>query len=293
MKLRRAQAVACTTLLFSLPFCYGQTAPAPAASDATFRAGAQEVILDVVVRDKKGQRVTDVQPSDLEVYDNGVRRQITSFKLVEGGSTAITAEEKSGSTAVTAAEPERKKHVNPLAQVRLVTLIFNRLDLNSRTLARKASLDLLKNEFPENVFMSVLALDDGVHALQAFTNDRDLLRKAVEHATSGAYTEFISDSKRIEEDMKSQLGPAQAGESLGEQVQGMSDATGGSGGKGPTGDPAGAAMRSDLEAYLTRIVRIEWPAQIAGRAVTPADLLFGKYLLLRKGKRNYALVRFE
>jgi VWFA-related protein len=242
MKLRRAQAVACTTLLFSLPFCYGQTAPAPAASDATFRAGAQEVILDVVVRDKKGQRVTDVQPSDLEVYDNGVRRQITSFKLVEGGSTAITAEEKSGSTAVTAAEPERKKHVNPLAQVRLVTLIFNRLDLNSRTLARKASLDLLKNEFPENVFMSVLALDDGVHALQAFTNDRDLLRKAVEHATSGAYTEFISDSKRIEEDMKSQLGPAQAGESLGEQVQGMSDATGGSGGKGPTGDPAGAAM---------------------------------------------------
>jgi hypothetical protein len=38
-------------------------------------------------------------------------------------------------------------------------------------------------------------------------------------------------------------------------------------------DPAGAAMRSDLEAYLTRIVRIEWPAQIAGRAVTPAEPL--------------------
>ena len=78
MKLRRAQAVACTTLLFSLPFCYGQTAPAPAASDATFRAGAQEVILDVVVRDKKGQRVTDVQPSDLEVYACAARSLLSN-----------------------------------------------------------------------------------------------------------------------------------------------------------------------------------------------------------------------
>jgi VWFA-related protein len=229
-------------LLFvlSLSICHGQ-AP-PAAPDATFRSGAQEVLLDVVVRDKKGQRVTNLEPSDLEVYDNGVKRQITSFKLVEGGTTAITPEEKTGATTVTAAVPVQQKHVNPLAQIRLVTLIFNRLDLNSRALARKASLDLLKNEFPENVFMSVLVLDDGVHALQAFTNNRDLLTKAVEHATSGAYTEFISDSKRIEEDMKQQLGPAQGNESVGEQVQEMSDATGGSGGRGPTGDPAGAAM---------------------------------------------------
>ena len=219
-------------------------APSPngaAAADATFQSGAQEVLLDVVVRDKKGQRVTDLKPSDLEVFDNGVQRQPTSFRLIQGGSSAITPQETT-SLGIAPVPLARQKHVNPLAQVRLVTLIFNRLDLNSRTLSRQAGLDLLKNEFPENVFMSVLVLDDGVHALQAFTNDRTLLKKAVEHATSGAYTEFISDSKRIEDEMKQELGPATAGESVGEQVQGMSDATGGSGGKGPTGDPAGAAM---------------------------------------------------
>ena len=29
----------------------------------------------------------------------------------------------------------------------------------------------------------------------------------------------------------------------------------------------------------------------SGRAVTSSDLLFGKYLLLRKGKRTYAVLR--
>jgi VWFA-related protein len=237
------QRLLCVLLTASTAFAQTPTKPETASSDATFRSGAQEVLLDVVVRDKKGQRVTDLKPGDLEVFDNGVQRQVSSFRLIEGGASTISPEDRTTSTTTAAAIPTApQKHINPLGQIRLVTLIFNRLDLNSRTLAQKASLDLLKNEFPENVFMSVLVLDDGVHALQAFTNDRALLRKAVEHATSGAYTEFISDSKRIEEEMKSQLGPAQGNESLGEQVQEMSDGTGGSGGKGPSGDPAGAAM---------------------------------------------------
>jgi hypothetical protein len=80
----------------------------------------------------------------------------------------------------------------------LVTLIFNRLDLNARTIARIAALDLLKNEFPQNVYMGVLVLGDSLEALQPFTNDIGLLRKAVERATSGAYAEFISDSAHIE-----------------------------------------------------------------------------------------------
>lgn len=232
-----------TCCVLSLSICWGQSPPAPGhagAQEPTFKSGAQEVMLDVVVRDKKGQRVTNLEPSDLEIYDNGARRQITSFRLIEG-SIDITPGDKPAET-VSATSARKRVELDPLGQVRLVTLIYNRLDLDSRNLALKASLDLLKNEFPPNVFMSVLVLDDGVHALQAFTNDRVLLKKAVEHATSGAYTEFISDSKRIEDEMKAELGPATAGESVGEQVQGLSDGTAGSSGHGPAGDPAGAAM---------------------------------------------------
>jgi VWFA-related protein len=218
-----------------------QPAPptAPASDNVTIRTGTNEVLLDVVVRDKKGQRVTNLDPGDLEILDNGVARKISSFRLIEGDQAIAGGPAAQNRPAESL---KARKSIDIERQIRLVTLIFNRLDLNARTIARTAALDLLKNEFPQNVYMGVLVLGDSLQALQPFTNDIGLLRKAVEHATSGAYTEFISDSARIEQEMQQQLGPATAGESVGEQVQSMSDATGGSGGKGPSGDPAGAAM---------------------------------------------------
>ncbi|HLK21957.1 MAG TPA: VWA domain-containing protein, partial [Bryobacteraceae bacterium] len=234
------------TFLCSVAACVNVFAQQPAAQTGAgsehvvLRGGTQEVLLDVVVRDKKGQRVANLKPADLEILDNGVARKIHSFRLVEGDETLA------GGAPATRPKPGEpappKRPVDVERPIRLVTLIFNRLDLNARTIARTAALDLLKNEFPQNVYMGVLVLGDSLQALQPFTNNIELLRKAVLRATSGAYTEFISDSARIEQEMQQQMGPATAGESVGEQAQGMSDATGGSGGKGPSGDPAGAAM---------------------------------------------------
>src|SRR6185312_7472407 len=199
--MRKFQIVAGCLILAALE-AFAQT-PEPRAAAAsetpTIHAGAEEVMLDVIARDKKGQSVTDLTPDDLEIYDNGVRRKIKSFRLVEGNQ------------AIVSNEPAANGH--PLQQVRLVTLIFNRLDLNARQLSRTAGLDLLKNEFPSNVYMAVLVLGDSLQALQPVTNDRDLLRKAITRATSGAYTEFISDSQRIQPQMKEILGPASGGES--------------------------------------------------------------------------------
>lgn len=235
-----------TTLICIFMMCWDTLAqppaqaPAPESGMVTLHAGANEILLDVVVRDKRGQRVTNLTQNELEITDNGVPQKITGFRLIEGDRTIAPVGQPAPAQAVQTKQP--KKPIDVERQIRLVTLIFNRLDLNSRTIARTAALDLLKNEFPQNVYMSVLALGDSLQALQPFTNDIGLLRKAVEHATSGAYTEFISDSARIQQEMQQQLGPATAGESVGEQVQAMSDATGGSGGKGPSGDPGGAAM---------------------------------------------------
>ena len=38
-------------------------------------------------------------------------------------------------------------------------------------------------------------------------------------------------------------------------------------------DPAGAAMRDDLMAYLAKVINVEWPAQVAGRAVPAVEPL--------------------
>jgi hypothetical protein len=110
MKLRAALC------LLSMSVFRGQIPP-PATHATT-----QEVLLDLVVRDKKGRRVADVNRSDLEIYDNGVRREITSFRLIEG------------------------------AEARLVTLVFHGLDLNSRSLARKSRFGLPANRVSTQPF---------------------------------------------------------------------------------------------------------------------------------------------
>ena len=259
-----------TALIYLITACLNALGQQPAqqpvapSGTVTLHAGTNEVLLDIVVRDKKGQRVTNLRADELEIIDNGVPRKITSFRLIEGDRTIAGGEQARQNNA---AEGNKvHKPIDVEREIRLVTLIFNRLDLNARTIARTAALDLLKNEFPQNVYMGVLVLGDSLQALQGFTNDIDLLRKAVERATSGAYTEFISDSARIEQEMQQQLGPATAGESVGEQVQALSDATGGSGGKGPSGDPAGAAM-AQMMLNMLQLARTSELAQTGRSAI--------------------------
>jgi VWFA-related protein len=164
--------------LMSLSVCPGQTHSSDARASGPTSATkpvAQEISMDVVVRDKKGQRVTNLEPSDLLIYENGARCRITSLRPIEGGDSP-----------------------------RLITLIYSGLNLESRSIARKASLDLVQHELPRNVFLAVLVLDSGLRAIQAFTNDGKLLRKAIEHVISGTTAEFVTDSKRVEAELKQQ-----------------------------------------------------------------------------------------
>ena len=63
-----------------------QAAPAaPAApSGATIRVTTTEVALDLAVRNKKGRQVKNLKADDVEIYEDGVRQQLLSFRLVPG-----------------------------------------------------------------------------------------------------------------------------------------------------------------------------------------------------------------
>ena len=45
----------------------------------TVRTTVDEVVLDLIGRDKKGKPVTDLKPEDLRVMDNSVRRRSGAF----------------------------------------------------------------------------------------------------------------------------------------------------------------------------------------------------------------------
>ena len=161
------------------------------------KAKSEEVLLDVVVRDRKGRSVNDLKPEDFQVFDNGELRQISYFRLVEG-SEAIAA---GGS----------RTQLDPLRQIRLVTMIFQCWNNDARRLARDAGLDLLKSELPQNVYMAVMTIDHKLEVLQAFTNDRNLLRQGVERATRSQNTDFSADTEQVRKQLEQMLGPNTTG----------------------------------------------------------------------------------
>src|SRR5215467_4523866 len=124
---------------------------------------SEEVVLDVVVRDKKGRAVSDLKPEDFQIYDNGEPKKVSTFRLVQGSEAVGTG--------------GIRAQLDPLRQIRLVTLMFQCSSNDARRLARDAALDLLKTELPQNVYMSVMTIDHKLEVLQPFTNDRALLKQ--------------------------------------------------------------------------------------------------------------------
>ncbi len=54
------------------------------AQDVVFQSQTREVLLEVVVRDAHGKLVTKLDLSQVSVYEDGVRQDIKSFRLVSG-----------------------------------------------------------------------------------------------------------------------------------------------------------------------------------------------------------------
>src|SRR5215813_8833021 len=103
---------------------YAQQSQGTSSQEPAIKTKTEEVLLDVVVRDKKGHAVNDLKPEDFQIFDNGEQKQITSFRLVQG-SEAIAV---GGS----------RTQLDPLRQIRSVTLIFQGRNNDARRMARDA-----------------------------------------------------------------------------------------------------------------------------------------------------------
>ena len=145
-----------------------------------FRARTTAVLLDVVVRDKRGRPVRDLRPDEITVLENGVAREVRSFRLVDAG------------TGVAARLPPRRRaprRPTPLRRVTLMSLVFDHLGQNARQLALKAAQDYLNAPLPATHRVAVFSLDQRLRMLQGFTRDVEALSAAVTRATSSVLKE--------------------------------------------------------------------------------------------------------
>lgn len=161
----------------------------PQDDEDVVRVESQEVKLDVVVKDKRGRPVKDLKAADFEVYEDGVRQQIQSFRFVTREAAAPAAP---GREADKGAPPPAGPSTPGIT-----ALVFDRLSPDARNLARKAGLSYAQNGMAGGDFTGVFVIDQSLRTLQSFTDEAELVRQAIERATGAAPSSYSSGAARM------------------------------------------------------------------------------------------------
>jgi len=169
----------------------GAQDPPPELQAQVFRVEAEVVMLDLVVRDKKGRTVRDLRPGELQVFEDGVRQEPSGFRYVDTRAAGVTLEETPERPLAAAKPTDESRHLN------LVTLVFDHLGPNGRHIARKAALDFLDLANRPDVFVSVFQVSESLKLVQQFTIDRDLVREGIMAATGQMATGYTPATESL------------------------------------------------------------------------------------------------
>jgi VWFA-related protein len=180
-----------------------QQRPVDQQSPDTIVISKDEVPFDVVVKDKKGHVVRDLTASDFEVYEDGVKQEINSFKFVSAaenktgaaGTNSSSAANKNNPAATESSTTKKPNESSEPEGVSVVALVFDRISAESRQRARDAALSYLGENVKKGELVGVFLTDLSVIVLQPFTNEPQLLKSGIEKFSLQAPSLYTSNNR--------------------------------------------------------------------------------------------------
>ena len=203
------------------------------ATPPTVRSTAQEVVLDMVFRDKKGRTIRDIRPEEIHVSEDGVEQKLTAFRVVDGKIAESLTVPKSSAEGGSLS-------LDPMREVRLVTLVFEGLDQEEKRFFRQALKDILDMAPEPNLYFSILTIDQKLHCIQPFTADHSALLKSVDRSSMWSFIQYSNNSAEVKEELKQMLSQGEP------QLQGAS-------GNGSTGGPSASQIQSSVSWRMAKI----------------------------------------
>ena len=166
-------------------------APTPKPQDDVVRVYTELVQTDVMVFDKSGKFVNGLTADNFELRIDGKPRQIQSFEQITAGSN-----EESQLAAARGATTINLKRPVPLDRGRIVFFYIDdfHMDLQSLVSAKKVITNFIEKEMGQNDQAAIASATGQIGFLQQLTNDRMILRMALDRVTSRQYS--VRDSEQ-------------------------------------------------------------------------------------------------
>jgi VWFA-related protein len=163
----------------------GQT---PSASHS-LKSETRLITVDVSVRDKHGNPVRGLKPSDFQVFDDGQGpQQIAGFEFIEPPGITAASSPRIGPNVANGAAAKSAPKVDPIYSNRqyaslpvpptAILLDPGNIAFQDQVTARLEVLKLL-DKLPGPTPVAIFLLNGGLTVVQNFTTDRDSLRVAV------------------------------------------------------------------------------------------------------------------
>ena len=228
-------------VLTAVPSGRAQQPPAQRATGSV-EGRVTAVLVDVVVRDKRGEPVRGLTASDFEVFEDGVPQKIGSFTLVSDGAVPAAP----AVPVVTATPGTELGSPPPVNSGPTVTaLVFDRLSPEARRLAVEAAKNYLGTKEQTPDYFGIFSVDLALTPYAPFTRNARVLRQALDKMAGRASSQF---SNPEEQQRKQNLEQAAAAARQGATPS----SAGGPGGAPQMGTAAGDAQLAQMEANMIR-----------------------------------------
>lgn len=239
-----------------LVLCAAVMVPAPSAQQAgqppaqratgVVSERVTAVLVDVVVRDKRGMPVKDLTQADFQITEDGVDQTVTSFAPVFEGTMAAPPEAVAGAPAAPAKDAIGSSvPVNSTPPV--TALVFDRLSPEARQLAVNAAQRYFGTKEEAPGYVGIFGVDLALTPYAPFTRDVRLLRQGLDRMASRASASFNSAEQR---ERKANLDQRAAGAA---QAATAGAAAAGRGGGGTA--IGGASVEAQLAQMQSNMIR--------------------------------------
>jgi VWFA-related protein len=227
-------------VVFALVLSTLPRAQEPQRAIGTVKEGVTAVLVDVVVRDRRGQPVRDLKAADFEILEDGVQQQVGSFTPILDGALAGGA---AAPAAPSAAGTPAAGPGNPIAAGPAVTaIVFHGLSPEARKRAVQSAQSYLGDKEEMSNYIGIFGIDLSLVPMVPFTRNGYAVRQALNRMATGSTPGFNTP------EMQRQRADAAADAAAAARTANAATGAAGRGNSG--GTAAGDAMLAQMDASI-------------------------------------------